>query len=93
MPYDASGNRIWLSSQDTLDILQVQELEPVTFIDFNNPVNQGDYLIISHAGLRMTELVKTGYKLMLTIERVCRRIFPAADCGYSTADRSVCLWY
>ena len=52
MPYDASGNRIWLSSQDTLDILQVQELEPVTFIDFNNPVNQGDYLIISHAGLR-----------------------------------------
>lgn len=52
LPYDASGNRLFISSQDTLDILRVTSLEPVTFINFQEAVNQGNYLMITHPSLR-----------------------------------------
>jgi len=48
LPYTTSGNSFFASSQDITDILPVTIFTPVTFVDYTDPVNQPNYLIISH---------------------------------------------
>ena len=48
LPYPADNHKLFMSSQDISDIINVTNLNPVSFIDYSTPVNQGNYLIISH---------------------------------------------
>ncbi len=51
IPYIASGDSFFVSSQDPTDILSVTNITSVDFIDYSTTPNQGDYLIISHPQL------------------------------------------
>jgi len=46
--YNASGSAIFVANQDATVIMAVNELYPVSFVDYTNPANQGDYIIISN---------------------------------------------
>ncbi len=49
LPYDAGAAEMWLSSQDTTtDIKTITQIAPVSFIDYGEVANQGDYLIITN---------------------------------------------
>lgn len=51
LPYNASGSQIICSSQDVSDIGNIAVLKPVSFINYHEAVNQGNYLIISDTSL------------------------------------------
>ncbi|MFN0276344.1 MAG: C25 family cysteine peptidase [Chitinophagales bacterium] len=51
LEYDAKNHEVYISSQDVSDIKSITSYTPVTFIDFHDETNQGDYLIISHPAL------------------------------------------
>jgi len=51
LPYSTPLHQFFISSQDVTDIISVTSLKPVTFINYGDPGNQGEYLIISNAQL------------------------------------------
>lgn len=51
LPYSTNLHKFYVGSQDVTDIYSVTVLTPVNFIDYTDPANQGNYLIISHAQL------------------------------------------
>ena len=51
LPYNASSSQIICSSQDATDISTINNLKPVSFINYHEAANQGNYLIISDASL------------------------------------------
>ncbi|MBC8045207.1 MAG: hypothetical protein H7Y00_00270 [Fimbriimonadaceae bacterium] len=48
LDYAATGHAIFISSQDASDIITISDFTPVTFINYSEATNQGDFLIISH---------------------------------------------
>lgn len=51
LPVSASDRKLFLSSQSLADIPSITTLYPISFVDYSQPVNQGDYIIISHSSL------------------------------------------
>lgn len=51
IPYPASLHKLYVTSQDPSDIKSITTLSPVTFINYGDVANQGDFLIISHPSL------------------------------------------
>lgn len=48
LPGTATDRQLVLVSEEAANIVTVNELSTRSFIDYTNPVNQGDYVIISH---------------------------------------------
>lgn len=51
LDYDANNHTVYVSSQDATDIKTITAYKAVTFIDYHELTNQGNYLIISHPAL------------------------------------------
>lgn len=47
----SAERRLFMTSQTSSDIISVSSIELVNFINYNNPANQGDYIILSHSSL------------------------------------------
>ncbi|MFI5170781.1 MAG: C25 family cysteine peptidase [Chitinophagales bacterium] len=51
IPYSTDDHKFFMSSQDPSDILNITSMTPVSFIDYSEIVNQGNFLLISHKDL------------------------------------------